>query len=327
MRRPAFLALLVAGALSAAAHADFWENIYTALDYAATPSGYPVFASGDGGRVNGARSGRVRIVPNGVVGNGYRLEFDRTFGVDSRGRGETFRFGSESELRLQGSIQMTAGYTSSLLSDKDSWRGGELNLQMSNLSYGVRTKLGAQDVELTGTLNMANTIEVNPLGFYNARINVSNANSQVLLDGVLVRDADPTNFDIGPIDISGNIYVDAIGVFLGALGVDTSALEDLFPRSPLDRINDEIQRQLQEAQSPDTALAAGNAALLLDTILGHDETAADELVQRLLENPARDIPASSELTTPVDGTTTIPEPGTLLLLALGGATLWSTRRR
>lgn len=327
MRRHSYLALLVAGTLSATAHAGLWENIYTALDYAATPSGYPVFATGDGTRVNGARSGRVRIVPNGVVGSGYRLEFDRTFGVDSRGRGETFRFGSEGELRLQGTVQMTAGYTSSLLSNKDSWRGGELNLQTNNLSYGVRTKLGAQDVELTGTLNMANTIEVNPLGFYNARINVSNSNSQVLLDGVVVRDADPTNFDIGPIDISGNIYIDALGVFLGALGVDTSALEDLFPRSPIDRLNDEIQRELQAAQSPDTALAAGNAALLLDTVLGRNDAAADELVQRLIEDPTGDIPASSELTTPVDGTTPVPEPGTLLLLTLGGVTLWSTRRR
>ena len=319
MRRTTLaLATLAAMGWGLAAQADLFSNIYRGLDIAATPSGSPVFSTGDGTRVNGARSGRLRIVPNGVVGKGYRLEFDRTFGQDSRGRAEVFRFGCGAELTLQGATQATAGYTHC----GDKLYCGTLDATVNNLQYYLRTKNGVQDVELSGTLNVANNVEINTLGFYNTILDVSNTNSQLVVDGIVVRDEDDTNFDIGPIVIEGNIFVDALSGLLSGLGADTSGLDSLFPKSPMDQINDAIDDQLQSLD-----VVAGTTAensmpsLLLQTIFGGNDDAVTELVDGMLDGTVTGGQAAMAAERRY-----VPEPGTLLLITLG-ATLVRCRRR
>ncbi len=319
MRRTTLaLATLAAVCWGLTAQADLFSNIYRGLDIVATPSGSPVFTTGDGTRVNGARSGRLRIVPNGVIGTGYRLEFDRSFGPDSRGRPEVFRFGCGGELTLQGTTQATAGYTHC----GDKLYCGTLDSTISNLQYFLRTKNGAQDVELSGTLNVANNVEINTLGFYNLVLDVSNTNSQLVVDGVVVRDQDDTNFDVGPIVIEGNLFVDAMSGLLSGVGVDTSGLDSLFPKSPMDQFNDAVDVQMQSL-----GLVAGTTdensmpGLLLRTIFGGDDDAVTELVDGMIDGTITGGQSAR-----ADGATYIPEPGTLLLLTIG-ATLAHCRRR
>ncbi|MCK4341765.1 MAG: PEP-CTERM sorting domain-containing protein [Phycisphaerae bacterium] len=322
MRRSTLVALTVIVSLGVvSAEAGLWQDIYLGLNYAATPTGSPVFTTADGTQVNGARSGRVRIVPNGVVGRGYRVEFDRAFGVDSRGRPETLRFACGAELMLQGSIQATAGYTTGF---NDKYKCGHAEMTVNNLHYGLRTKAGLQDVELFGTLDLINALEINPLGFYSLRLNISNTNSRLELDGLVIRDEKDINFDIGPIVVEGNIFVDATLALLTSLGVDVSELEQIFPQSPIDRIDDAIAEQLQTTVVAGELAEADLAPLLLDSVFQQDEDALQQLVEELIASSGDLTDGTAAKTGPEPGA--VPEPGTLLLV-LGGATLWCAKRR
>lgn len=296
------------------AQGGLWQDVYRGLDFAATPLGGPLQSAGDGTRINGARSGRLRIVPSGI-GPGYQLEFDRTFGNDSRGRPEVLRFGGLGELQLSGQSQFTLGYNGK------EFRTARASFGLGNLAYELRSKVGAQDAELTGTLNAFSELELNPLGFYSVQVNVSNTDSQFKLDGVVVRDSQDSNFDIGPISIEGNIFVDGAVALLSALGVDTSPLENIFPKSPIDQINNTIAGGIQETRAVAGASAnADLATLLLNTVLGADQNAADTLLHGLAEGT---LGGSSQgaRTPPLS----VPEPGMLLLAVLGG-TVFGRRR-
>lgn len=317
MKRSALVSLAFFLALGAAsAEADLFRDIYRGLELAATPSGFPITSTADGTRVSGARSGRLRIVPRGL-GPGYQLEFDRTFGVDSRGRPETFHLGGLGELTLDGGAQMTLGYSGK------KFRTLSSNVVVNNLSYTLRSSLGVQDAVLTGTLNAIQMLEVNPLGFYDLTLNVSNADSELRLNGVLVRDAQDTNFDVGPIVVQGNIFFDLVLGMLNSYGVDVSGLEGITPQSPIDRINAAITEQLQQTQVAGEMLTLAGSPLTLETVLGTDALVGPNPVGGLGPDAGGGLADQSQRGAP----TLIPEPGTLLLMALGGATMWYARRR
>jgi hypothetical protein len=305
-------------ASTVAAPADQWQEVFRGLQLFATPSGFPLFSTGDGTRVNGARSGRLRIMPRGF-GRGYQLELDRTFGVDTQGRPEEFHFGGGATLTLSGAVEATAGF-----SGKE-FRVVDGDITINNLNYVLNTNLGVQDAELRGNFSLVGFIIVNPLGFYETRWSVANVNSQLSLDGLVVRDDTNLNFDIGPISLQGNIFVDMLAAALGALGADTSALQDLFPGSPIDLINQGINESLQNP-----AAVAGvtlppeeqTGLLLLQTILTQDQAALDGLVAHL----AADLAGTSGSPTEADTVPApVPEPSAVLLV-LGGGVLLLRRR-
>lgn len=316
--RATILLAVVALFVTASADAGLWQDIYRGLDIAATPLGGPIQRTGDGTAVNGARSGRVRIVPNGVLGDGYRLEFDRSFGVDSRGRPETLPLGAIGDVTLSGSSQMTAGFnrTGKL------WFG-EMSSALNNLDYEIRTKVGVQDAVLTGRLNVASALEINSLGFYDLTLNMSNTNSQVELDGVLVRNEEDKNFDVGPVVISGNVFYDMFLGVLGAAGVDITDAASITPQSPITAIVDGWRSDFQTLASESTT-SATDPTLLARAVLGHDEQAAQELVAGLVADSTRvDV---TDVSVSVNPGPVMPEPGTVVLLALGGLTFARTRR-
>lgn len=292
--------------------AGLYEDLFRGLDYVVTPLGSPTFASGDGGAQNGARIGRLRIAPN-RLGQGYRLEMDRNFGVDSRGRPEVYDVGPY-ELELSGSIQATAGFTSRFLMI------GNTDVSFSNLNYVLREKSGAQDATVFGTLNGAQQMEVNQFGFYTLTLDLSNSNSVLQLDGVAVGGTRDTNWDVGPISVKGNIYYDAALAVLSTFGVDTSQLGELFPKSPIDRISQEIRDTL-----------AGQARVLGEQIVADDISGIQDPT---LAMRARDflatVASASGGESVVDGSVfgpnvAVPEPAALALLAAGGLLL--LRRR
>lgn len=320
--RPLFclaIATLAAGIIPSAG-AGLFEDLYHGLDLLATPLGSPTFASQIGGAQNGQRFGRLRIVPNNA-GQGYRLEFDRSFGNDAGGRPEVLDLGA-AELELAGSISATAGYTSRWI------HIGNLQTSANNLAYTLRGKTGAQDVSLSGTLNMIQNLEVNELGFYTLNLNVANTVSAVSADGVVVNGDEPTNFNLGPISIKGNIFVDGLGAVLAGLGVDTQFISDVFPESPVDRLNaairneaakqdSELLQQLAAQLNVDPAMIAlGPAAALLDpSTLGLDAGVIlpESSFPDGVSGSSQDVPAA-------------PEPGTLAGLLAVGLALACRRR-
>jgi len=307
---------LIAGLLLAVspAAADLYADLFRGLDLLATPSGSPLISGPDGMRNNGNRQGRLRIVPD-RVGSGYTLEFNRRFGADSTGRPEILDLGAL-ELQLDGTLSGTLAYTR---------RGGLIgnaDVFANNLFYAARLKTGAQDIQLLGTLNYAQQWEFNQLGFYTVFANFTNTDSQVVIDGVLVNADDlDTNFDLGPISVRGNIFYDVVVALLASFGVDTTPLEGVFPKSPIDRITDAIQEQLDGQ----TAGIVAGLSLSADGLVGppapFSGAAADPFLAAHLDTG---IGADS----PGDGSTPgIPEPATLVLMALGTAVALAHRRR
>lgn len=288
--------------------AGVFDDVWRALDLAATPSGFPIFTTGDGTRVNGGRSGRLRIVPSGL-GPGYELQFDRTFGGDSRGRPEVMNFGGLGDLFLSGGTQMTLGYSG------DDFRSVHGSIAVNNLAYELRSTIGAQDASLSGRFDFLTIFDLNQLGFYDVTLNAVNSEAELKLEGLAVDDVEDTNFNIGPINISGNIFFDGALALLAGLGVDTTELEGIFPESPIDQINNAIEDQLQE-----WSVVAGEA-LAADAALGQpgQSRPAPIIADQLLPPPT----GGDQGGDPVH----VPEPGTLLLVAFGGSTLWYWQRR
>jgi hypothetical protein len=306
MKRLAICALIgVVAAGVPTARGGLYDDIYRGLDLLATPSGSPLQTAGDGTRVNGSRSGRLRIVPE-TYGKGYTIEFDRTFGADSHGRPEVLDLGAY-ELQLAGSTQATLGYTR---------RGmliGNGSVAVTDLAYAIRGKSGAQDVSLSGKLSGSGSLEVNQLGFYTMNLDLQNTSSTLTLDGLVANDTQNKNFDIGPISIKGNVYIDALSEVLSAFGVDTTGLQQLSAKSPMDQIGDALRQQIEQWRNAATTAVAGvqytNDGQLPPLPGGYAATPVDS---GLAAAPAVD-----------NGL--IPEPGTLLLVAAGG--LFLSRRR
>lgn len=314
MLQPRICALLTTSLIAGAtATAGLFDDVYRGLQVFATPSGSPILATGNGTRVNGARTGRLRIVPD-RVGRGWTLELNRGFGNDSSGRPEVLDLGAI-DLELSGTMDATMGYT------RRGFLIGNGELNFNNLQYTLRAKTGLQDAELTGTFAMQSTIEINQFGFYETTLNISNANAQILVDGVIARDSEDVSFDIGPIVIEGNVFFDLTLALLTGLGVNTDGLEQLSPKSPIDRIDDAIEEALR-----DHAVVSG-FSLTAD--------ANGEYLLTPLNPVGPPLPAGQSsavaplgLTDPGDpNSIAVPEPGTMILITLGGMGYWATRRR
>jgi hypothetical protein len=295
---------------SAPASAGLFEDLYRGLDILATPSGSPVFAGPGGGLQNGSRLGRLRIVPN-RFGDGYRLELDRRFGVDSFNRPEVFDFGAF-ELTLNGTISNTTQVT----------RRGFLIFSTQNsagtLGYTLAGKSGAQDFTLTGTLDLRQSFEINRFGFYEFRLDATNAQSRLAFDGLAVGGDRNTNFDIGPINIKGNIFYDGLLAVLSGLGVDTSGLASVFPKSPIDTIGEQLREGVEKEAA---RIAAESVTFWPD---------AAPAQSALADGSAFGVTRGSDLSQNASGSAPnanqAPEPGTAALLSLGLLALGLRRR-
>lgn len=309
MRSFASGVLLVLASMALPAQGGLYRDIYRGLGILATPSGSPLLSASDGTRVNGQRTGRLRIVPDSP-GRGYSVEFNRTFGNDSEGRPEVLDLGGF-EMQLSGATQATLGFTR---------RGGlvgNANVTANSLNYALRGKSGAQDIALTGTLNIQSSLEVNALGFYTLSTDVSNTNSQLTMDGVAVQNfQQPTNFDIGPINVKGNIFVDGLTAVLAQAGVDTTPLQQLFPESPLTAIIQSLEQQMTAATQV-AGLQVTSDGQLPPVPPGFGQAAGQTVLAGL----------QAPVVTAGSGTPgLVPEPGTLLLLCLGGLMVrWGRR--
>jgi hypothetical protein len=77
------------------------------------------------------------------------------------------------------------------------------------LSYTFNINDGIQDLTATGSVSINNKGSINTLGFYDLEINISNRGSYST-EGYGLVDSGTTDFDIGPINVTGNIFVDAL---------------------------------------------------------------------------------------------------------------------
>jgi hypothetical protein len=89
------------------------------------------------------------------------------------------------------------------------------------LPYTLEFNNGFQDfTTIDGSVLVDVSTDVNVLGFYDTRIQISNR-ANYSTDGFLANQDGNLNFDVGPIDVSGNIYADALAVVTAPLWAAT----------------------------------------------------------------------------------------------------------
>ncbi|HUN80498.1 MAG TPA: PEP-CTERM sorting domain-containing protein [Phycisphaerae bacterium] len=356
-----FIAFFVAAwvAMPPVAHGDL-DTIFRNLQFAgnrnfiADPQNGPLFD-------NNIYKQAVQYNP---LGQGWTLEQFRFFGPDSWDNPNTVDLGPlKMQLGRDPTVVTNAqpvglhdkfGYTTTGIPDvffeaKTGQRNfdvfsGQTSFTAAPINYNITFDSGFQKYNWTGNMLINSSGDVNALGFYNLDLrlmNVGNASA----DGVVIHDSSVTDFDTGPIHVSGNLALDAIGsLFQGTGATDLAApfrigsgatkdkkTDDLMARlnSGEQLSNDDMQYLVQ--QMIKTAFLNDPVGFMTngmpDTVPGFEGLS---LKQSQAVDPAA-IQAANNAATAQTGDTTpsaiTPEPGTLLLLAAVAGTVGLLRRR
>lgn len=247
-----------------------------------------------------------------LLGDGYDVT------VFSGYNNRRFDFGL-SDLTLNGSATTTFSFTKRFLPSVDFTSNTP-----QPLSYVYNLNTGVQDVTTAGSILINNSGSINALGFYDLQIFVSNRGDYVK-DGFIVVDDGDLDFDIGPINISGNVYLDMVAALTEPLFAAANA------PNPFAKLTGRATKPVVISAMKD----AITAKVASGQILTDDEI--DALVNLSITASLLDEPAFGEmaftLTPELDGAPLatqpyqVPEPTTLALLGLGVLALLRTRRR
>jgi hypothetical protein len=350
LRRAGFAVMVFAGVVfcmaSVAGAGGFQQMLFRGLEYVGNPN---YLTSPQNGPLYNFNRYTQQIQYNRASG-GYTFESFRSFGPDSFGNPNTLdlgplkiQLGTDPALIQTGQptgILTRAGYSTTILPEVtfDSQSGQNIFNQFSGISsfspsplnYTVTLNTGVQDYSWTGNALLDAHGSLNAMGFYDFQFNFVNVGNYTA-DGVLVKDEQVTDFDLGPIDVSGNLLMDAIGSIWQATGATEAAT---------------VPRILDDASQKDK---------LLDSLLARlraGETLSDEdmqyVTQKMIEAAFRadplgviqnGVPAevagfeglSISLTQVAENadhssSTTVPEPGTLVLVASAAAVGAAARR-
>lgn len=181
------------------------------------------------------------------AGDGYTYEFFKFFGADSFGNPNTLDLGPfKMELGPDpalGQFQVTGyhgrvGYTTRFIPEVffngqtgerrilQNFQGGTTSFSPSSVRYRVTLNTGVQDLEWLGNMQVNADGRLNAMGFYDFNMRLMNVGS-FESDGILAQDRVVTDFDTGPISLSGNLGTDLLGSLLQA---DNAAAAATGPR-------------------------------------------------------------------------------------------------
>lgn len=289
------------------------------------------------------------------VGAGYTWESYRFFGPDSYGNTNTLDLGPlKVELGLDPAvlssgqpvgIHSRVGFTTQLIPEVffDAQTGqrnynqfsGISNFSPAPLAYTVTLNTGVQDFEWSGNVQVDSSGRLNALGFYDLDVRFTNVGSYTA-DGVLVHDEQVTDFDLGPIDLSGNIAFDMVAGLMQSIGATVSAVG---PRvfsgaAQRDKVVDELLAKLEAGDK----LSDDEMQILLQYAI--EMAYRSDPIGTILNGLPSELPLGDGLTLSVtqsEASTTdapadqtlLPEPGMLVLFGtmLGGLSAAGRWRR
>lgn len=314
--------LVVAGALvvpHGARAASLPKKIFRGITYGLSPS----IGTVQNGPFADQNIFRQHFIRN-YVGDGMGYEFTRTFGTDSFGNGNTFDAGSVN-LSLQGAMHNRFEINRRFIP--------ELNIQSDTngqqMNYNMRLFLGAESVQFQGAFAGNLTGTINALGFYNLQVSGTNTGTR-RADGMLLTDNQITDFDIGPVNVVGNVFFDLASNFIQAGGATLGGLLTNVPSaaSGKTRIDDPAGTSAADAQSATEAeMQQAFAQSLVQSLFAamfQDLNSSDQSNVLLLGQQLGLIPSNSAKT--ANNAKVAPEPSTLALLA-APVLLLLTRRR
>lgn len=248
------------------------------------------------------------VAEENFISGGDDLIVTRTF------TGETLDFGA-TELTLQGSPTFTfttGGRGLDLLEVS-------LNTGGSPFNYALNTDTGNQITNITGSFLLDATAKVNEFGYYDLVFNVSSRQT-IDNEGRFSNEPITQDFDIGPINVRGNLYADLLA----------AVTEPIFQLMGVENIFAQFSTSGQFASQLDAKIATLQAKSERGEVLSDAELAELGSVVSLaaafgIAPPdlsflgdaeiAHDVVMNDALaaTQPV----AVPEPVTMLLLAAG----------
>ena len=331
MRRCRALAIVVWGLpvvalLASNAEAQFYQGLAQGLSRLSAPAA-----------PSGQRFGQFRISPD-PFSDGWRFDFTRSFGPDGLGRPNRIDLGPLDYTFNSGGVRMQGQYSQRGIPSVDFTA-----FTPTPINYSVAFNTGLQDVEINNAQLGYNTAwNINRLGFYDYSLDVSHR-GEYEVDGMLLTDHGSLDFDIGPVDMSGNILGDALAAFTAPLSA-AAGLDNPFvkfsgratKRLEVEQTRDELTGralagEVLSQEDMDELMAATLVAAALDGAMPDFSFLGEEGFAPTLE--ALDAEAAAG---EVDGSFTpagadkqllTPDPATITLLVLASAVLLATRRR
>lgn len=241
------------------------------------------------------------------VSGGADFQLSRSF------NNETLDFGG-TELTLTGPIVLTVSTGGRVVPVLDI----SVSTAGQPFSYLLDADVGGQSVLIDGNFLLDATGSMNTFGWYDFQFEYS-VRETISQDGRFSDEEEFVEFDIGPIDVSGNIFAD----FLAAL------FDPIFQGTGTDNIFASFSGRLQAQEELTRRLADARAEAF-----GFSEFAtlsASQMIEEI-EAGALDLaaPFAASSLAPGDGTVSpsvVPDPPTLLLLLAGLPLLKARRRR
>lgn len=289
------------------------------------------------------------------TGQGWTYENFRFFGPDSFDNPNTLdlgpikiQLGLDPAINNQGQpvgIHSRFGYTTTLIPEvffemETGQRGfdifsGQTNFRPTPVRYDVTINTGVQDFEWSGNMFVDANGRMNALGFYDYEMRLVNVGSSSA-DGFFLHNDEITDFDTGPVNISGHVLFDALAGLAQALGQTAEAAVPRTLSGATGTINsarakvDEIMARIQAGEEVSDAEMS---FVMQQMFIAAFEADPMGFIQNGMPTTVPgfeglEIAVSDEQPEPA-GLNTVPEPGTLLFLgsAAAAARLLQRRRR
>lgn len=322
---------------------SFFQGLFRGAEYA----GNPLFVSNpQNGPIFNFNDFSQRIERNNA-GDGYTYEYFRFFGPDSYDNPNWLDLGP---LQVQlfpdptlGQAQNTGihgrvGYTTRFIPEifietetgqrvlTQNFAGGASTFNVEPIGYNISLNTGIQDTEWGGNILIDQRANINALGFYDVEFRLVN-NGEMTTDGVFAADEVVTDFDTGPINVSGHIVLDLLaGLFQNNGNAATAAPFAIGSgAAQRDIVVDELMAKLDAGER----LTDDEVSLLVENMFV--TAILDDPIGTLLNGLPTTIPGFEGLGLELVGSTgdgnvnidrnldTAPEPGVLLMFGIAGA--------
>ncbi|MEZ6082687.1 MAG: hypothetical protein R3E58_01720 [Phycisphaerae bacterium] len=243
------------------------------------------------------------------VGNENLLSGGADLIVSRNFTGETLDFGA-TELTLSGApvFTVTTGGRGLQVLDVS------LNTNNNPLNYIMTTDTGNQITTVTGSFFLDATASINSFGFYDLQLDVSSRQT-IVQDGSIDESTREEDFDIGPINLRGNLFADLLATITDPI-FDLLGVDNIFAQfSGAAQFQDLLANEALSALSNSAALAKGiNGDLTTDEIALIDAVSATDFGALVPSFPT--VNGAAYFGPESQAFTAVPEPGTLSLLVL-----------
>lgn len=170
--------------------------------------------------------------------------------------GSTVNFGV-AQLALSGPVSFDVSYGRRLLHTVDIGFTTALssNSTATPLTYNWTQRLANQTTTVSGSMLVDGDLRIDQLGFYDLNLRYS-SRGDYTSDGPFGPQSDTFDADLGPINVSGNVFVDLAAVVFGPV-FERAGRENFF--EPFSGIK-QIESQLAAIEFPQASALSGSAA-------------------------------------------------------------------